>query len=151
MRDSFSAGPIPMPMYSDVMSECIRWILARPDVEIVVACDPEAAAEDKADLYGFACVESDVPYRKTKQTKEGKHYRVWRVTSQPVVHYVYVRDRWRGRGIARKLVKLSGVDLENPFFFTCKSSRFGEIREHARQGTFDPNLARYPKRKKPEA
>lgn len=96
-RTSPEAGLIAMSRWRAVMEPEIVDILARPGVEVWVAHHP-GEKERGADLYGFVIVERD--YLDNRRQ---------RVEDVPLVIYCYVKQAYRGLGIARGLMASAGV------------------------------------------
>lgn len=78
-------------------------------------------------LYGFVCYEEGYPW--------------------PVLHYVFVKGRYRDGGIGTSLVQIAQGDSENTLRYTFETATKPNRRPRAlRNGFYRPNLARYPKK-----
>lgn len=54
------------------------------------------------------------------------------VDGVPVVHFAYVKEPYRGLGLARKLLQEAGISLEKPYCYTHKTFKAGLLeRKHA--------------------
>jgi len=126
-RLSHAAGPFPMRMYRPVYTTAINEILARPKVEVLVACSPD----DEDELYGFICHEK---------------------RRAPVVHYLYVKHIFRREfRVATTLMGAAGIDPKKTFLYTFKTPMASKIAEHWTGATFDPLIARFPYERKARA
>lgn len=123
-RTSYAAGPVPAAIYADVYTDAIRLLLSRPTCDVVVAFKPGEDA-GMADLYGFLCAE--------RETARG-----------PVVHFVYVRDSQRERGIARGLFEAADIDPRRPFSFTYKTPIVSKLAAKIPRSKYNPLCARFP-------
>lgn len=144
-RCAHAAGMINMEDWRDVMLAQIRRILARPDVTVRVAYNPEDKGS-RSNLYGWMASETnyEVPVR---MKKEGKWQETMMVSPHPLIHYVFVKHTYRRMGIARELLRQTGVERGDLFNFTCKTAVVTKLRlKHAR---WQPLVARHTK-KKPE-
>jgi hypothetical protein len=145
-RLSHFAGPIPMPMYRDAMAAFVKWMLARPGIEVVVAFKP--GEEPPNDLYGWVCVERNVPMRvKEFDPVQRKTVEVDKPAPQKVVHFVYVKHMFRTKHVATKLLQACGVDVRAPFAHTHKTAIVAKLKELGKlpDSIFAPQLARFPK------
>lgn len=145
-RNSHFSGPIPMPMYRDVMTASVRWILNRPGIEIWVAFKPDERPPD--DLYGWVCIEGAVPMRVRewdpvqRLTVDVEHI------APIVVHYAYVKQMFREKGIAKRLLLAAGVEPRmKPVIHTFKTAIVAKLQGLGKLpgASFAPQLARYPK------
>jgi hypothetical protein len=118
-RLAHAAGPIPMRMYRHVYMQALDDLLARPGVEVLVACSPT----DDDQVFGFLCFE-----RRTI----------------PVVHYAYVKQVFRRERVATVLMTAAGIPTGRPFVYTYKSPMAAKIAEHWTGAMFDPLVARFP-------
>ncbi len=84
-KHSYYAGTIPDDLYWSVYSDTIQRILDSDDSEVLIACDPKA----EKIIWGYLICE--------------------RGFTKPVVHWVYIKQPFRGFGIARDLVNASIV------------------------------------------
>ncbi len=120
-RMSHHAGLVPMATYGAVYTEAIRLLLARPAVVVTVAYHPGEQA-GAADLYGWACIE--------------------RPAGSPVVHYCYVIEGYRRRGLARKLIEAGGVDLAAPWRYSYRTSVLSRLAGKMKTAEWAPLCAR---------
>ncbi len=88
-RKSRKAGVVPNNLYTPVYTETIRQLLSR--------CAQVLTAVDQ--ILGWLCHE---------RTSDG----------QPVVHYAFVKSRYRRRGILRSLLTAAGIDPAQRFYYT---------------------------------
>lgn len=116
-RGSHYAGPLPRPIYYAAYREMIGYLLAR-GAEIVIACAPNE--DHKVDAYGWLCFETGF--------------------DRPVVHFVSVKEDYRGHGIGRALLKHVGAD--GPSYFTC---RMPAVTKFMPLGVFRPEITRFEK------
>lgn len=85
------------------------------------------AAEHPEVLHGFVCYEDGYPW--------------------PLLHYVFVKGRYRNGGIGSDLVEIAQGDSENTLRYTFETATKPSRRPRLlRNGFYRPNLARYPKR-----
>lgn len=106
-RSSDWAGPIPNNEYERVYTDAINQLLAR-GAEVLVAVNPDHPDH----ILGWLCHE---------RTRD----------DQPVVHYVYVKSRWRrakqrfgtAQGVAESLFAAAGIDPKARFFYTYRTDR----------------------------
>lgn len=138
-RLSHAAGMIPMPLYDKTYRESIKWVLARPGVQVVVACHPESTS----DLYGFAAAESDVLIPR-RAREGGRWMQRLEPAGMPMLLYVYIKQAYRRLGIGRGLLAAAGVDSEKPFLMACKTPAVTQCRLFER-GVWSPLTVRYPK------
>lgn len=127
-RTSHAAGLIQMSDWKAVMLPQVAKVLARPGVEVLVAANPQNAGT-KADVYGWLC-----------------HERGWRC---PLVHYVYIKDDYRGEGIARGLMKKAGIDPRKEFLYTCKTPVLSKLSDSIPNARWSPLKARYARKTSP--
>jgi GNAT superfamily N-acetyltransferase len=154
-RMSHTAGPVPMSMYREVYDELLKRLLERPDVEVFVAFEPDELPPD--DLYGFICIERD-GWTRVKVREHGRWIDKDVKLEQPIVHYVNVKQSFRGNGVARALFAAAGVDPERPWTHTFSTALVSKIRRKHIDGrerriwaaTFDPRLSRFPKHELPK-
>lgn len=132
-RLSNSAGLIQMEDWRSIMFAQVVKALSRPDVETIVAYDPDAA-DRLADLAGFITFDR---------------------TTRPIgVYYVYVKQAYRrGRGhlgpegIGRGLFRAAGIDPALPFWYACKTPIVGKVTHKIPMARWNPLAARFPKEK----
>lgn len=90
-RHSWFAGPIPNSLYYKVYRPIIMAVRARPGARLLVCVDDD----DPDSIYGFACIEPP-----------------------GIIHYVYTKDVYRRKGVARRL--LAGVREPLEYTFRTK-------------------------------
>jgi GNAT superfamily N-acetyltransferase len=116
-RTADAAGLISEKRWGKVMSTEMNSILARARVVV-------ARGDDPGTFYGWVAFE-----------RPG------------LLHYVYVWLPYRGRGVARALVR--GAGLREPFFYSCETERGEEIADAMNpRPIFRPQLARTWQRKR---
>lgn len=86
-REFGDNGQIDNKAYFDWQYNRIRSILARPNLYIIIACNPN----DSNHIFGYIIAEY--------------------LDDIPVIHYVYVKLAFRNSGIAKSLFKLINKDL----------------------------------------
>lgn len=130
-KGSHFAGLIASEDWPAIMHAQIGKLLDRPGTRTLgpgtrtlVACEPDGF------LYGF--IAGDTSRR------------------LPIVHYVYVKDPFRGAGYARGLFGALGVDPAQPFLYTCRTAIVSRIADKypggsnkIPHGKFVPAAARY--------
>lgn len=96
-------------IYYDEHHKLIEDIIANPNTNIIIACNPE----DTTQCYGFACGE-------TITDSTGKQYLF--------LHYVYVKQFARNKKIGSQLIQaLPGYDEQTPFFYTHNTYAWEEV------------------------
>lgn len=90
------AGCVPNHLYYDVHHECIEQLLAR-GAEVLVA----AAKHDKTRILGWICTE--------------------RTRDLNVIHFIYVKDPFRQRGLASHLLETVFGTQENRIHYTFRT------------------------------
>ena len=93
-KPSRYAGPVQGNLYWKMYRESVQQLLEQWGVSVLMAYCPDDSPPD--DLYGYICYEEGF--------------------SQPVIHYVYVKDKYRGRGVMRLLMKQAGIT--GPYWYT---------------------------------
>lgn len=145
-RMSHFSGPIPMPLYRSHMTEYVRWMLARPGIEVLVAHKPGESPPD--DVYGWLCMENDMPMRVRRfDHQRGMTVEDELVSAQPIVHYVYVKQLFREHGIANRLFQFAEIDPRAGLVHTHKTAIVAKLQglKKLPGATFAPQLARFPK------
>lgn len=67
----------------------------------------------------------------------------------PVLHFAYVKSLFRGLGVLKALLDAIGIDLGKPFYHTCQTRHWVNVRNRRLRrgqgfgGTFDPNFIRH--------
>lgn len=122
--------------FSTVMGHTIRNLLQRPGLEVWVAVNPRARADKR--LHGYLVVERDanIPsYEWPTFERRIKH------AKELLIHFVFVKQTYRGFGIARALVEAAGLKVDSfiddegkarsvihsPFLYTCKTPAVGQL------------------------
>ena len=98
-RGAHHAGVLPRPIYYAAYRETIGYLLQR-GAEIVIACAP--GVDQSVDAYGWICHE--------------------RGFDRPVVHFMNVKEDYRGKGIEKKLLEQAGATGVYYFTFRLPSS-----------------------------
>lgn len=65
----------------------------------------------------------------------------------PVLDYVYVKEPYRRRAVARRLFDAIGIDPTRYFVYVCRGPSFGQLAGKITHARYNPNEVRYPKRK----
>src|SRR5690606_16747740 len=105
----------------DVMHRTIKRVLARPDMQTLVAFE----SKDPTFVYGFIAGDTS--------------------DHVPVVFYLYVKTPFRRMGMARSLFAALGVDPSRRFIFTCKTAAVAGLTGKIPYAKFNPAVPRYPK------
>lgn len=135
-RVSHSAGLIQEPDWFTTMRPHVVKILERPDVEAWVACDP-SDVDHIADLHGFIVAD---PTPTNYLYPKDRHPR-----GLPLVYYVFVKELYRRRGIARGLFRAVGIDPSRPFYYGAKTGALARLDGKIPLARFNPLAARFPK------
>jgi GNAT superfamily N-acetyltransferase len=115
-RNAHSAGLIAMERWGEVMRTELNALLSRCTTVVMRGTEPET-------FYGWIAFE-------------------W----PDLLHYVYVWKPYRGRGVARALIREANLDKR--FTYSCRTPRGEEIaRAMSPRPRFNPLPARYGKRK----
>jgi len=145
-RTAHAAGLVPMPYWEEQARRNWRWVLARPGVEVIVACHPTEGQESRTDIYGFIVLERDV-WIPTRLRRDGQWVEELAPAGCPVVHFVYCKAAYRRHGIGRLLFKAARVDLSGRFIASCKTGLSSQLEKKcAPFVVFNPLPARYAKR-----
>ncbi len=112
-RRSRWAGTLPNNKFSEYMGEAIRQLLSRGS-KCTLAVNPACPAQ----ILGFVV---------TEKTRAG----------EDVVHYLFVKDYYRKRGISKGLLAEADVSSDGSAFYTHKTN----FSKHYR-GKFVPEIAR---------
>jgi GNAT superfamily N-acetyltransferase len=111
-RPSWFAGPLPNDLYYDIYRPIIRdRVRARSGARVLVATDTEDTA-----ILGWMCFEGN-----------------------DVVHYIYVKDLFRKKGVARALIQSAGLGDAVRYTFRTKA---GAAFASRRNWTFNPDVVR---------
>lgn len=127
-RTAHAAGLIQMTSWRDVMGPQLQAVLDREGVEVLVAANPKFKGT-RIDLYGWIAHE------------KGRR--------RPLVHYIYVKDPYRGQGIARKLFAAAGIDPEQEFLYTCKTGVVTKLKDVIPRARWSPLTARFAQKSNP--
>lgn len=144
------AGPVTREVWSQVYETIVSSILARPEVIVTVAEKPGELPPD--DLWGWVAHERDGEWH-SRERVDG----YWRevTTRLPVVHFLYVKEGFRGHGVARRLLDDIGVDQRLPYVYTSKTDPVARFfRDHplsARNAIFAPGYLRRRRKENPDA
>lgn len=124
-RTAHTAGLIQMADWHAVMEPQICKLLEREGVTTFVAYHP-GEADHIADLYGWIASETG--------------------HDQPMVHYVYVKNHYRQKGIATGLFKAASVDPRRTFYICAKTAMSSRLAHKTPCAKWDPLRARFPKK-----
>ena len=142
-RDAHAAGLIQMEDWNRVMKPQLAKVLARSGVSIFVAHHPGQDGTG-ADLYGWIAIERG--YQTPARSRQGGRWVDSMVSvSEPLVHYVFVKQPYRRLGIARGLFKAAGVDPAAAFNYTAKTAIVTLLADKISGGRWMPLIARYAK------
>ena len=97
-KSSRYAGPIPNNMYWTVYAQAIEQILDRDGVKVLIACNPEKESQ----IFGYIVLE---------QNHEA-----------PVVHWLYIKQPFRGWGMARSLMGFCHILKHTEFSYTYRAA-----------------------------
>ena len=122
-KKSHTAGIIQADDWATVMRPQFAKILARSGMRTVLA-----HAEDDAN-YFYGWIAGDASPQ-----------------SVPVVAYIYVKEPYRRKGIARGLFAALGVDPSKHFVYACKTGIVSELSSKIPFARFNNNDIRYSKR-----
>lgn len=114
-RESQWAGVVPNHLYRDTMDEMIRGLLTR-GAKVMLATNPS----DNSHLVGFICYETPLDH-------------------PPVLHYLFVKDAFRGYGAGKQLLERAGFRRDLAFHYTARTY-LGSRR--IKGGQFSPAIAR---------
>lgn len=120
-----TAGLVQLDDWLPIMIPQIGRVIDRVDVTTMVAYDPETPPP--ADLYGFITADVSV--------------------EPALVYYVFVKQSYRGRGLARVLFRAIDVDPDAPFLYVCDTPVVGTLRRAGKipLARWKPVLGRIPK------
>ncbi len=121
LRLSDRAGMIHMDDWATVMHVQIDKVLDRPSAVTITACDQESMV-----IQGFVCAD------------------VASAVLPPIVFYIYVKEPYRRKGIARGLFAAIGVDPLQPFDYACRTALVGLLRDKIPGARHDHLRARFP-------
>lgn len=118
LKHSRDAGMITSDDWVDVMHLQIAKICARPETRVLVA-----HGEVPGIFTGFIAGEPD----------------------ERIVYYCFVKETYRGNGIARRLFEALGVDPRGRFAYPCMTRASKSAGSKIPLAIHDPAVARYPK------
>jgi GNAT superfamily N-acetyltransferase len=125
-RTTHGAGLVPMSRYFAVYREVLSELMARHGTEVIVAFKPGELPPD--DLYGYIALERGYPHPKRGQAVD-------------LVHYLFVKQAYRGLGVGRSLVEVA--KLRWPWMYTALTPNGQRFKSHYPGVVFDPLAARY--------
>ncbi len=120
-RSSHFSGPISFKRYRAVYTEEVTDLVTRDRATVNVAYN----RHDPAQIFGFLCFES------------GHRH--------PVLHYIYVKQAFRNRGIGKLLTDDAGINLRRRFFYTYRTPLAHDLTKRDgkfERGKFEPKIAR---------
>jgi hypothetical protein len=120
LKPSRHTGPIPANLYWPTYRAVIEQLLERWGVQVIMAYDPDD--EPPNDLYGYLVYEDGF--------------------DRPVVHYAYVKDEYRKKGVLKYMLKKAGI--RSTYFTTFKTS---DSTSYMKNGVWREEIA---KKRKPE-
>lgn len=120
-KKSHRAGIIQAEDWAGVMHPQISKALDRQDARAVIAYEKD----DPTFFYGFIAGDTS--------------------EATPVVYYLYVKEPYRQRGIARGLFAAFGVDPSQPFLYVCETGIVLKLKSKIPFARFNNNEVRYPK------
>lgn len=143
-RTAHAAGMIAMDDWREVMCAQVQKVLDRPGVEVLVAYKP--GESPPLDVYGWLALERE--YRISATVRERSRWGRRRMVQGrcPLVHYVYVLDAFREKGVARGLFRKAGVDPAKEFLYSCKTGFVSKLLPKIPLAKWRPLIARYPKK-----
>lgn len=111
-RGSEFASLVPWNIYFDGHHEVVEAILSRPTTKILVACE-----KDLLDVVqGYLVWEKDIADR-------------------PVVHYIYTKEMYQRRGVAKSLIESANIDARRVYFSHHTRDRIDPDRKSPLYGT----------------
>jgi len=128
-RDANTAGLIQVEDWFRVMDPTIAKVLARPDVQSIVAYHPKAQ-RGVADLAGF--ITFDAEERPT------------------LVYYLAVKEPYRRMGVATALFRAAGVDPRAAFNYVCSTWWVRKLERKVPLARWRPLWGRFPKHERRE-
>ncbi len=110
------AGVVPAHVYYDIAKMSINQLLHR-GMKIALAVNPD----DDNQIIGFIAYES----------------------SGPLLHYLFVKDLFRGEGVAKALLAFAGFDPSGPVFHTFRTPDLSKLRRMVHRPGFARRKAPY--------
>jgi hypothetical protein len=98
------AGTLPNNKFSEYMGESIRQLISRGS-RVTLAVN----SSNPSQVLGFIC---------TEKTSRG----------EPVVHFLFVKDIYRGRGLGLYLLKSQNIPLDGTAFYTHRTDSSKKYR-----------------------
>lgn len=139
-RNTYAAGVVPMKFYQADYRKYVATLLADREPDVLIAYD--AAAEVAgAELLGYLVFETSATFPAGRRMK----------TVGPIVHYCYVKEYVRERGLARALFAAAKIDQHGDFVFTFKPTEHDrkpdakKWKDTIPRARWNPLIARYPK------
>lgn len=120
--------------YEAVMGHTIRNLLARPGLEVWVAANPRARAPHN--LHGYLVCERDA---NVPSYTWPSFELVVKRSPHPLIHYVLVKQTYRGFGLARALLAAAGIDPTRQFLYTCKTPAVAQLEGVVKGELKNPN------------
>jgi GNAT superfamily N-acetyltransferase len=103
--------------FASVMDHTLRAVLKRPGVTVWVAYNPRAAPP--SDLHGYLVSETGA---NLPSYRPPSFELVIVKATEPLIHYMFVKQAYRGFGIARALLDAAGIDPTKPLLYSCKTA-----------------------------
>ena len=97
-------GVIPSNLYYDVYRASIVQLMSRPGFNITVAYYPEM--EKPFEVYGYIATETGYDL--------------------PTMHYCYVKELYRHRGVSKGLFNAAGIPMGKTFYYTFRTEASAE-------------------------
>lgn len=102
--------------YFGFFSPLFEELILSPNTVVGLAVNPE----DESHIYAWCVWEKQGPVQ--------------------ILHYVYTKTSYRKFGIAEDLLKATGFNLGEPFFYTLFSRDCDSLRRHYKQAVYNPFL-----------
>jgi GNAT superfamily N-acetyltransferase len=122
-KTAYTAGLIAMDDWAAVMRPQIEKVLARPEIQVLVASNPEDD-DPIADLMGWLAFE---------KLPEG-----------PYVYFCYTKQPYRRQGIATALFRAAGINPQKPFSYACSTRVVRVLSDKIPLARWEPLIARFP-------
>jgi GNAT superfamily N-acetyltransferase len=113
-RDSPRVNGTPSALYYRYHHPLVTRVLARPESSVLCAVDPRKPDR----IHGWLCFE-------------------W-AGSVLVVHYLYVKQIWRRKGIARLLAETAGLERGTPVAYTFESKAAPHLAKRVKRCEYVP-------------
>lgn len=136
--------------FSAVMEVTLASLLQRPGLTTWVAYHPHERPPN--DLYGYLVSETGANMPSYVRGSDGESHLEVATAELPLIHYIFVKRYARGRGIARALCARAGVDPDQPYLYTCKTSNLSRLEKRGklpRDSRWFPLSVRFEKGKTP--